>query len=337
MGKGFGKLKAVFKKKKTQTTPKDTPCQVDEKTPTPQSSADAADKEDSALIVIHNAATSQYVPVQQSPTPPPPVQENPAVTPGDSNVPSVATSKVVVKPDPGAATTAAPEQAETKSQIEEEDEDEEFPEESLSINQVDVNPLTTEDISEYSGGSALSLSDEDGEVDKRVDAVLEAAENIQKDMDKKKGRNGSSRQNYPEDESVDFSEPSKRKRRSQRQRRRRLSEESLESHARSESVTSPSVNSIDSEEFIENRHSYDTNESSSSFHRGPAVENVKKGNAKSMHKDIMSHGPGGTSAMMVRAMYYVPLPGEDGDVVIEVEVGALCILCISLTLSGYYC
>jgi hypothetical protein len=50
------------------------------------------------------------------------------------------------------------------------------------------------------------------------------------------------------------------------------------------------------------------------------VENVKRGNEKSMHKDIMSHGPGATSAMMVRAMYYVPLPREDGDVVVEIEV-----------------
>ena len=331
MGKGFGKLKAVFKKKKTQSDPKDTPCQTDEKADTPQSSADAGDKEDSAVIVIHNAATLQHVPIQQSPTTSiPAVQENPPVTPRECKVPSVATSPAIPSAD---APPAASDQVETKSQIEEEekveekgdkeeDDDLNFPEESLSINQVDVNPSTTEDISEYSDDSTSSISDEDEEVNKRVDAVLEAAENIQKDMDRKKGRSRSSRQKHPEDESVDFSESTKRKRRSQRQRRRRLSEESLESNTRSESVTSPSVNSIYSDELIENRHSYDTNESSS-FHLGPAVENVKRGNEKSMHKDIMSHGPGGTSAMMVRAMYYVPLPREDGDVVIEVEVGVL--------------
>ncbi|KAL7484021.1 hypothetical protein ACHAW6_009664 [Cyclotella cf. meneghiniana] len=90
--------------------------------------------------------------------------------------------------------------------------------------------------------------------------------------------------------------------------------------------SSPSVTTSESGDslLVEQRHnsSFDSAESSS-FQRAPQVENVKKTNEKCMHKDIMIHGPGGASALMVRAMYYVPLPREEEDVVIKVEASTV--------------
>jgi hypothetical protein len=316
MGKGFGKLKAVFKKKKADLNPDPAKEEAqhttapevapDEKTATPQSSLDHAD--DSALIVIHNnSSPAQYVPVHPSTTPPPPLQQQvgtPQMTPVD---PSIATSKVT----PGAIASAAAADPPKEKKLDE------VLDEALSIDQVDVDPINTEEVSTYSGGSAVSASEEETETeeDERVNALLDSATETNRNDDNKGRKTKKSKQEEPSP---------RRQRRSQRQRHRAsiTSTESAESDLNQQSMESTSLTSSYSEDIIDNRASYDTD--SSSFRRTPAVENVKRGNEKSMHKDIMSHGPGATSAMMVRAMYYVPLPREEGDVVIEVEVSFVC-------------
>ena len=42
--------------------------------------------------------------------------------------------------------------------------------------------------------------------------------------------------------------------------------------------------------------------------------------SKAIQKDIMIHEPGGPSGLVVRAMYYTPMPTFATDVIIEVEV-----------------
>jgi hypothetical protein len=222
------------------------------------------------------------------------------VTPGSkvSAVPSIATSKVTGPSAPAAPPTPQP-TPEPKI-------------DDLSIDQVEVDPTTTEEISEYSGGSAPSLSEEESQDEteseaQQIDAIEEEAEERRERKRRGKKDREVKRETREEEESVE--EPHE-----DTQRRRHCLDSSSSELHRNES---DSVSSSYTDDLIDNPPSYDTE---SSFRRTPAVENVKRGNEKSMHKDIMSHGPGPTSAMMVRAMYYVPLPREDGDVVVEVEV-----------------
>ena len=44
-----------------------------------------------------------------------------------------------------------------------------------------------------------------------------------------------------------------------------------------------------------------------------------------INKDIIIHAPGGPSSLVVRAMYYTPLPGNPDDIIIKVEVSLDCI------------
>ncbi|KAL3794151.1 hypothetical protein HJC23_012858 [Cyclotella cryptica] len=255
---------------------------------------------------------------------------------------------------------------------------------SLSIDQVHVNPTDDDDVSEYSGGSALSYShDEESvedepeaeeketlqRVDRRGNAVPHAKEDSRKRRDNnnnnnkeetrrhnhksKSGTRGeeaeslcefSTSNEAEEDEDPNYDTPQEKprsKRRHQRQRRhhRHRDTDDQDSTSDTQSIeinrtqsgdnitvgSSPSAATSESGESLLDRNhnaSYDSAESSS-FQRAPQVENVKKTNEKCKHKDIMIHGPGGTSALMVRAMYYVPLPRAEEDVVIKVEASTV--------------
>ena len=48
-----------------------------------------------------------------------------------------------------------------------------------------------------------------------------------------------------------------------------------------------------------------------------------------INKDIIIHAPGGPSSLVVRAMYYTPLPGNPDDIIIKVEVGLDCVVCFT--------
>ena len=65
-----------------------------------------------------------------------------------------------------------------------------------------------------------------------------------------------------------------------------------------------------------------------------ASQEFTKGDVKTkktvMNKDIIIHQPGGASSLVVRAMYYTPLPATPEDIVIKVEVNLLFLLMIML-------
>ena len=65
-----------------------------------------------------------------------------------------------------------------------------------------------------------------------------------------------------------------------------------------------------------------------------ASQEFTKGDVKTkktvMNKDIIIHQPGGASSLVVRAMYYTPLPATPEDIIIKVEVSLLFLLMIML-------
>lgn len=58
-------------------------------------------------------------------------------------------------------------------------------------------------------------------------------------------------------------------------------------------------------------------ETSASYDEDGGVKRTKK---TVMNKDIIIHQPGGPSGLVVRAMYYTPLPASPEDIIIKVEV-----------------
>jgi NADPH:quinone reductase-like Zn-dependent oxidoreductase len=374
MGKGFGRLKSVFKKKKDEASQTKALAQAqsqpividaDEKTSTPQSS-----HEDSgSVIVIHDVANhSQFVRIQHAVPALAPVTIHPhsvvtlptvnAATPG-TVAPSVQGSMVAPsvaqsKAQSAAPSTAAQSSATLKALYAQSQPRKTSPvteptlslfseTNSTTVSISQVNVVTSDDVSEYSGGSAQSLSDETEEQSMEESESAEERVSVDEEEIQREKKNRShkdkkfKRETRQEVESLaEFSamdeeahfpevEPSPKHRRSQRERHAKLvpSQDSVDLEEQSVELSVEDSLSYCTEEgdFVE-RHSYDTTESSS-FHRNPQVENVKRGNEKSMHKDIMIHAPGNTSALMVRAMYYVPRTREEGDVVIEVEASTV--------------
>ena len=54
---------------------------------------------------------------------------------------------------------------------------------------------------------------------------------------------------------------------------------------------------------------------------------TRKNKKTIINKDIIIHAPGGPSSLVVRAMYYTPLPGNPDDIIIKVEVSLFYIVC----------
>ena len=54
---------------------------------------------------------------------------------------------------------------------------------------------------------------------------------------------------------------------------------------------------------------------------------TRKNKKTIINKDIIIHAPGGPSSLVVRAMYYTPLPGNPDDIIIKVEVSLFHVVC----------
>ena len=243
----------------------------------------------------------------------------------------------------------------------------------LSIDpELAIQPNSTDDVSEYTGGSAKSVesdsSEEEGEkeisIGEKVNMVIAAADEIRRKKSSSppqagtplaSASSGDTPATEPGDETKEETEPKTTKKRVSRSKSKSPTKDvktnrstpqhlSADEHAEDTGEESGAQAEFSADfEGQDFRDPQDDKAVDTSTHRTESIgdttfdedvtfvsgdetgelESASTNKGSVMNKDIIIHQPGGPKNLVVRAMYYTPLPSIPEEVIIKVEVSRL--------------